>query len=193
MNEQFLKNNYLYIPNFISKKRALFLASGFKQFAIDNEYGGDNQVENSQSVYHYLPFTRLLVEKIKDVSEIIGEHVLPTYVYARVYKEKAVLKKHTDREACEISLTLNLKQDIEWPIHIRKPSGEEVEITLKPGDAMLYAGCVAEHWRNQFKGKEHIQVFLHYVRSYGDNSWAFFDTLKENNLEYFDEIPVTII
>jgi len=27
---------------------------------------------------------------------------------------------------------------------------------------LVYSGCELEHWRNKFKGKECIQVFLHY-------------------------------
>jgi hypothetical protein len=39
----------------------------------------------------------------------------------------------------------------------------------------MYLGCEAEHWREQFKGKEYVQVFLHYVRSKGERNYAFFD------------------
>ena len=27
---------------------------------------------------------------------------------------------------------------------------------------LVYSGCELEHWRNKFKGKECVQVFLHY-------------------------------
>ncbi|NBT58988.1 hypothetical protein EBT16_09420, partial [bacterium] len=37
-------------------------------------------------------------------------------------------------------LSLNLKKDTDWGIWIQKPSGEEVEINLNPGDAVLYLG-----------------------------------------------------
>ena len=37
-----------------------------------------------------------------------------------------------------------------------------VKIDLKPGDMLVYSGCELEHWREKFKGKECIQVFLHY-------------------------------
>jgi uncharacterized protein YceK len=46
---------------------------------------------------------------------------LPTYTYARVYTPGAILSRHTDRDACEISITLNLNQDTKWPIWIKKP------------------------------------------------------------------------
>ena len=37
-----------------------------------------------------------------------------------------------------------------------------VKIDLKPGDMLVYSGCELEHWREKFKGKECVQVFLHY-------------------------------
>jgi predicted 2-oxoglutarate/Fe(II)-dependent dioxygenase YbiX len=172
---QLSKNNYLYIPNFIKSKRAKKLAKEFIKFAKDNDLQGDHQAVNSQTSYNYIDFLELLCEKTPEVSEFIGETVLPTYTYARVYKEGSVLEKHTDRDACEISLTLHLNGDTSWPIWVEKPNGESVSINLKSGDAMLYLGCDAPHWREQFKGKEYVQVFLHYVRSRGDRSHAYFD------------------
>ena len=37
-----------------------------------------------------------------------------------------------------------------------------IKVDLKPGDMLVYSGCELEHWRNKFKGKECVQVFLHY-------------------------------
>jgi hypothetical protein len=37
-----------------------------------------------------------------------------------------------------------------------------IKVKLNPGDMLVYRGCELEHWRNKFKGKECIQVFLHY-------------------------------
>jgi hypothetical protein len=48
-------------------------------------------------------------------------------------------------------------------------------MNLEPGDAMLYLGCVAPHWRNEFSGKEYCQAFMHYVQSDGPFAWAYFD------------------
>jgi hypothetical protein len=61
----------------------------------------------------------------------------------------------------------------------QKPNGNEVNINLNPGDAVLYLGCQADHWRNKFEGSEHVQLFLHYVRAEGSKYWAVFDQLKQ--------------
>jgi predicted 2-oxoglutarate/Fe(II)-dependent dioxygenase YbiX len=175
MNPQIKDNNYLYIPNFISEDRALGLANSFVNYCVNKQLPGDGQAENSHSAYNYIDFLELLCEKTPEVSKFLGESVLPTYSYARVYKEGSILTPHQDRDACEISLTLNLSSDVDWPIYIKKPNGQEVSLNLKSGDAMLYLGCEAEHWRNQFEGKEYVQVFLHYVKTRGNKNYAFFD------------------
>lgn len=178
MNSLIQENNYIYIPNFITPERATELAKRFTNFCKSGDLPGDHQAENSHSAYNYIDFLELLCEKTPEVSKFLGETVLPTYSYARVYKKDSVLDRHRDREACEISLTVHLNGDSEWPIYIQKPNGEEVELNLNSGDAMLYRGDVADHWREKFEGKEYVQVFMHYVRSRGDNNWAFFDQRK---------------
>ena len=47
--------------------------------------------------------------------------------------------------------------------NIHKPGAPPgVEITLEPGDMLMYSGCKLEHWRKPFQGKLCGQVFLHY-------------------------------
>lgn len=175
INRELAASNYIKIPRFIAPERALELGAKFRDEALQKGDYADPQAPNSPSMYNHFDFIRMLVEKIPHVSEILGEPVLPTYTYSRVYVNGAELVRHIDREACEISLTLNLDKDSDWPIWFRTPKGTETFIELEPGDAAIYLGCVSEHWRQPFKGNEYIQVFLHYVRAYGRNSWAFFD------------------
>jgi len=175
MNSTLIENNYLVIPNFISTARAKILADEFKNHCENNEFPGDSQAPNSHSIYNHVSFLELLCEKTPEVSTLLEETVLPTYSYARVYKEGSVLEKHTDRDACEISLTLHLDGDYPWPIWIETPQKEKKFVSLNPGDAMLYLGRIAPHWRDEYKGNYYSQVFLHYVRSRGECSYAYFD------------------
>jgi hypothetical protein len=178
MNHKLLENNYLIIPNFIFSYRANNLKEEFKEFCEKNNSKGDDQAPNSHSDYNYISFLELLCEKVPEISEILEETVLPTYVYSRVYKKGSVLTSHTDRDACEISLTLHLGGDESWPIWIKTPDGQDKCVKLNPGDAMMYLGCIAEHWRDEYLGNEYVQVFLHYVRSRGEKSYAYFDKIK---------------
>ena len=169
-------NNYTIIPGFLDSCSAKELSDEFREFARRESLKGDNQVPQSESVYNYLPFLEILCQKCPEVSIAIGETVLPTYTYARVYKNGATLEGHTDRNECEISLTVNLDGDEDWPIWIETPDGKEVRVSLKPGDAMIYLGCTARHWREEYTGNWYTQCFLHYVRSRGDKVLSVFDS-----------------
>jgi hypothetical protein len=181
MNQQLIDNNYLHIPNFITKTEANTLADQIINFSktIGNDMQHDMQAPNSLAKYNYLPFVKFLVEKIPDVSKALQEDVLPTYTYTRIYSHGEILSRHRDRPACEISITLNLKKDNEWPIWFQKPNGEEISLELNQGDAVMYLGEVSDHWRNAYQGQEHVQLFLHYVRANGSKYWAVFDQLKQ--------------
>lgn len=175
MNKNLADNNYLVIPGFVNPEEAETLLQKFYVLEREGGWEKDPQAPNSPAIYNFKPFLELLCQKVGEVSTLIEEVVLPTYTYARIYKNSEILSRHRDRPACEISLTLHLGGDTQWPIFIQKPNGEEVSVQLKPGDAMLYLGCVADHWREQFTGTNYGQVFLHYVRSNGPCAWAYFD------------------
>ena len=52
------------------------------------------------------------------IEEVIGEEILPSYTYSRLYLNGNELKKHIDRPSCEISLTIQLGRShhYAWPI-----------------------------------------------------------------------------
>lgn len=51
-------------------------------------------------------------------------------------------------------------------------------VRLAPGDALLYLGCLAEHWRDTYAGQAYVQVFLHYVLGKGTRARVLFDREK---------------
>lgn len=174
MNDNLIENNYIIIPNFISYSRAKSLAKQFNIYCAENNVDSDLQVQNCSAKYDFIPFVELLVEKNVEVSQLVGEHVLPTYSYARNYRNGNVLAGHVDKPGCDISLTVNLECDKVWDIWIDTPHGREY-VSLNPGDAMLYLGMKAQHGREPFDGKSCTQVFLHYVRSNGPYFRCYFD------------------
>ena len=104
--------------------------------------------------------------------------MLPTYAYGRIYQHGEELLRHRDRDACEISVTLNLAQDTAWPIFVETPKSQSVRLELGPGDAVMYLGCETDHWREFHTGQFHAQVFLHYVIADGPRAYAYFDREK---------------
>lgn len=182
MNKQLEENNYLLVDNFISAEEAKKYYEGLKQDFIlhPNEFNADIQCPLSASIYNYRWFVELLTYKTATVSELVDEPVLPTYAFARLYKNNEVLSKHIDRPECEISMTIHLGSDgTPWPINFTRPNGEVVSVELQPGQGVIYLGCISAHWRDKFEGEEYGQVFLHYVRSRGDNWWRVFDTQRK--------------
>ena len=178
----FKKNKYTVIRQAISKDLATFIANYFsmqKQVydtcrqaryfspfeTILGYYEGKNeQIPDTYSQYSNMAMETLLLKCQPGMEKATGLKLYPAYTYARIYKKGDELKRHKDRFSCEISTTMNLAGD-DWPIYL-EPSGETgkkgVKVDLKQGDMLVYSGCELEHWREKFKGKECIQVFLHY-------------------------------
>jgi hypothetical protein len=108
----------------------------------------------------------LLHTKVGKMSEICGLQLIPTYSFWRMYTTGAILKEHSDRPSCEVSVTINIgtSEKEPWPIYM-----ENNPVDLNPGDAVVYLGCELNHKRDEFKGEWNSQVFLHYVDANGPN------------------------
>jgi hypothetical protein len=134
----------------------------------DEQIKGDEQIPNAKAILsHHLIFDTLLEHLWPLMEEIVGEELLPTYSYARLYSNGDILEKHTDRPACEVSVTIQLGRSHEysWPICMGNQKFE-----LNVGDGVIYSGCDVPHWRNICNGPDGYysgQVFLHYVRKNG--------------------------
>ncbi len=175
MNAELQARHFLVLPQFVPGLRARALAQALARHHAAAPLAGDALVPGAPAVYDFLPFVRLLVEKIPQVEEAAGDKVLPTYSYARLYGHGEALRQHEDRDACELSLSLNLDADEPWPIWFKSPDGRAVSVAQQPGDAVMYLGCQTPHWREPYTGQGCTQVFLHYVFAFGDRAYAYFD------------------
>jgi hypothetical protein len=128
-----------------------------------HEYGtfNDPQVINSWACYSDILMETLLLNLKPTLEKNTGKKLIETYTYCRIYQKGNVLKKHVDRESCEISCTLNLGGDM-WPIFLKNKKNKIIECRLNPGDLLIYSGSELEHWREEFEGNDCVQVFLHY-------------------------------
>lgn len=109
------------------------------------------------------------------IEELAGLTLHPTYSFFRVYRRGNTLKRHRDRESCEVSVSLNLGPALDrpWPLWLAGPQGETA-VTMAPGDAALYRGIECSHWREALDGDHLAQVFLHYVDQNGPyRDWKF--------------------
>lgn len=157
------------IKNFISKEEAQILTKQIKQ--NKTTFQNCTQCEGTIKKHNFLPVVFLLSIKTKEISDLIGEKVLPSYCYTRVYRNNTELVPHTDRKACEITATVHLYGDKPWELDI---AGEK--IMLDVGDAAIYEGTNNTHSRvGKYKGEEYINTFLHYVRMNGPYSDNYFE------------------
>jgi hypothetical protein len=102
------------------------------------------------------------------IEKITNKLLFPTYSYLRIYYKNSILNKHIDRDSCEYSATICIKNDTEpWDIWFETKDNTEKQIFLNPGDMIVYKGMELPHWRNKYENEEQIQVFLHYVDQFG--------------------------
>jgi alkylated DNA repair dioxygenase AlkB len=125
----------------------------------------DAQVPNTPALHDDPAMRTLLYYFLYDMTEHTGAALEPTYSYLRVYKKGDVLHRHTDKKACEYSVSLTLKREYDdevWPLYLE--TDEVRKICLEEGDGLIYKGIDNPHWRDKFEGERLAQVFLHYVR-----------------------------
>jgi hypothetical protein len=103
------------------------------------------------------------------LSAVAGEALKPSYVYLASYLSGSELKKHTDREQCEFSITLCLdftpepELETPWPIQLETPSGN-VTVYQALGDGLAYRGTRLPHFREKLaEGQISTSIFFHYV------------------------------
>lgn len=154
-------------------------------------YWSDPQAHGSFSKYGDPMFDLILDALCPQISAISGIDLEPNYTYFRLYGSGDVLDRHKDRESCEISITMCLGYNVtnvdksvypnyNWPMWVQDKHGNELPVSLEPGDIILYRGCDLDHWRDEFLGLNHAQVFLHYNDKNGPyaNKWDGRDQLS---------------
>ena len=75
------------------------------------------------------------------IQEWIGETLTPCSLYGiRIYNEGSILAPHVDRLPLVSSAIINVAQDVDedWPIEVYAHDGKAYNISMKPGDMMLY-------------------------------------------------------
>ncbi|HEX6784569.1 MAG TPA: hypothetical protein VF098_07940 [Sphingomicrobium sp.] len=140
----------------------------------------------------YPPMATFLWGLTPRVSQVAGRELTPSYAYFRIYQQGDICRVHSDRPACEhsMSLTLELADNTPWALSLEKRSldqplanidpdfGDEPFSTLamKAGDAVMYRGVNHRHGRldpNPNSWSAHM--FLHWVDPEGPYANHAFD------------------
>mmetsp|Transcript_9987 Transcript_9987/g.20822 ORF Transcript_9987/g.20822 Transcript_9987/m.20822 type:complete len:496 (+) Transcript_9987:103-1590(+) len=90
----------------------------------------------------------------------------PVSLYGiREYTEGAILSPHVDRVPLVSSGIVNVAQDVDepWPLEVYDRHGHAVNITMEPGDMILYESHSLIHGRPfPLKGRYYANIFIHF-------------------------------
>jgi hypothetical protein len=174
----FRERRYLHVKNFLPKSILEYLKVYYQILRTIGRYRKDNQCPLSLSVGGDPAFDAVLCWIIPDVGRLVGMDLAPTYSYTRIYAKGDVLRRHSDRAACEVSVTVS----IEIPegagpsvLHLKPPSMPEAKVEMLEADACVYAGTEVEHWREAIPEDGYIQLFLHFIDKNGEHfpDWTY--------------------
>lgn len=100
------------------------------------------------------------------IQEWTGEELTQCSLYGiRVYREGAMLATHVDRMPLISSAIINVAQDVDepWPIEVIGHDGKAHNVTMEPGDMVLYESHSILHGRPfPLKGRFYANVFVHF-------------------------------
>jgi len=184
----FSQNGYVKIDNLLEKDVAKIAGQYCLFSALNNfepEPSTTGQVPGSHAVYADCLMETILLQLKTKIEDATNLKLLPSYSYYRIYEPGQQLKKHVDRESCEISATITLAfnyndvpGDHRWSLKLKDFNDDEKEITLEVGEGLIYKGIELEHWRDEFiagKDSVHVQLFLHYLDANGPYTHLKYD------------------
>jgi hypothetical protein len=192
----FKENSYVHVPNIVSKELTTFLYNYLILKSCTNKNFSETEGYTNSDKYMRYCYGDTNTEclstfLLNPISEIVNKNLCPTYSYTRVYTKGEILMPHSDRPSCEYSITINFGGD-PWAIYfgeynkgmnINDGYSLKKEITMNPGDGVIYMGEKLVHWRNKFEGDHCAQAFLHYIDKDGPHypEWKYD---KRKNIAY---------
>src|SRR6266545_4663402 len=105
MGPSFADRQYLIVECFIDARLARVLFGVLALRRWRGESKRDDQVPGAFSHWGDTTLDALLIGLASSVEAAIGCRLLPTYAYARLYREGDLLPRHRDRDECEIAVT----------------------------------------------------------------------------------------
>ncbi|CAM9093195.1 unnamed protein product [Ectocarpus fasciculatus] len=101
------------------------------------------------------------------LEEWTGKQLKETSLYGiRIYTNNSVLATHLDRLPLVTSCIINVDQDVDepWPIEVYDHAGKAHNVTMQPGDMVLYESHTVLHGRPfPLKGNYFANLFVHFI------------------------------
>lgn len=172
MMTEFAQDGLVLVRGFLDPANACAIAAYVMKYRVA-QADADGQGHAGRHEFYGDPVTDTLVEgSMGKVEKISGRELFPTLSFLRVSTRGDELTKHVDRPAGEISATVNLAAPpTPWPIWMRYLDRAPRSFMLMPGDAVVYQGCLVEHWREPLQQAGiNAQCTLHYVDRNGPHA-----------------------
>ncbi|CAB9501183.1 Protein phosphatase 1 regulatory subunit 12A [Seminavis robusta] len=100
------------------------------------------------------------------LQEWTGQELTECSLYGiRVYKEGSILSTHVDRLPLVSSAIINVASDLDepWPLEVYGHDGRATNVTMEPGDMVLYESHSVLHGRPfPLKGRFVANLFIHF-------------------------------
>jgi hypothetical protein len=187
----YAKLGYFHVRNLVPVEVARALMSAIKQDLGPAPFEKHHLAQNAvlrRPAFHvyghaYRPLVFFLYGLAPVISDLVSRELLPSYDFFRIYREGDICRVHSDRPACEhsVSLTLDYSDGEAWDFqvaHDRTPRMQPVtddfgaddhsSIEMQVGDAVIYQGVHHRHGRitpNPNAWSAHL--FLHFVERGG--------------------------
>ena len=171
----FQRDGYVVSRN-VFDRRSVDIYATYALTLDDQSFRRPDQKTGFRDRYADTLMESILLHLQPAMEQASGLRLFPTYSYLRIYETGAVLTRHKDRRACEISASLTLGYDAAetWPLWLETHQ-QQRSIMLEPGDMLVYKGREVPHWRDRFDGHFWIQAFFHYVDADGPLASYKFD------------------
>jgi hypothetical protein len=167
---QFRQNRYLFVKGLLPSPLLQYLKVYYAILLANDRFSQDSQCPSSLSLGGD-PALDAVMEWIRpELGRLVAFSLAPTYSYTRRYAKGERLRRHVDRAACEISVTISVqipKGALPSVLYLKPPAGRETKVEMIEGDGCVYAGTEVEHWRDQFRVDGYIQLFLHFISQRG--------------------------
>ena len=175
----FQRDGYVVARN-VFDRRSVDIYATYALTLDDQSFRRPDQKTGFRDRYADTLMESILLHLQPAMEQASGLRLFPTYSYLRIYETGAVLTRHKDRRACEISASLTLGYDAAetWPLWLETHQ-QQRSIMLEPGDMLVYKGREVPHWRDRFDGNYWIQAFFHYVDADGPLASYKFDRRSE--------------
>lgn len=188
MPDDFWDRGYAVAPGLADAAQLAFVRAAMDASARTGRMRFADKIVPEGALNEYSPIAaEAVLRQCQPAIEMVTDRkLLPAYAFWRIYEHGATLRRHRDRNSCEISASLPIAAvpaDQVWPIHVRDLHGTEIGVPLNPGDAIVYQGCRIEHWREPCPGDRQYQLFLHYVIEGGEQADYAFDRRAGLNLD----------